>query len=285
MATKVEQAASLKVERLTPRIGAIVHDLRLSGDLNAATVRQLRDALHTHKVLFFREQFHLSDQEQEAFAGLFGETECHPLVKPPKGTKSVFELDSNNGLRVNGWHTDVTYQERISYASVLRAIELPSIGGDTLWANTATAYQNLPEPLRHLVDHAFARHATDEAGIPEKLDGIYTSNPNIGSEAVHPVVHVVPETGEPAILLGFSFRQIIGMGYADSLKVYEMVQAHVTRPENVVRWRWAPGDVAMWFNHSSQHYAAADYTERRVMHRVSISGAKPVALNPKSNDG
>lgn len=280
MSTDLLQSVAFRVEPLTARIGAIVHGIQLSGQFDPATVQELRDALHTHKVLFFRDQFQLTDQEQEAFAGLFGETHCHPLVKPPEGTKSVFELDSNNGLRVNGWHTDLTYQDEISYASVLRAIELPSVGGDTLWANTATAYQGLPEALKNLVDNAWARHSTDEAGMPEKLDGVYARNPGIGSEAIHPVVHLVPGTGERAILMGFFFRQIAGMSYADSIRVYEMVQAHVTRPENVVRWRWAPGDVAMWYNHATQHYAVADYTERRVMHRVSIDGQKPVPLNP-----
>lgn len=275
-----ETGTALKLERLTPRIGAIVHDITLSGDLDETTLAQLRDALHRHKVLFFREQFDLTDPQQEAFAGLFGTTSAHPLVKPPKGTKSVFELDSANGMRVNGWHTDVTYQERISYASVLRAIELPSIGGDTLWANTVTAYEGLPDHLKRMIDHAYARHSTDEAGIPERPDGVYTSRPGIGSEHVHPIVHVVPETGEPSILMGFAFRQVVGMSYPESLKLYEMVQAHVTRPENTVRWRWAKGDVAMWFNHATQHYATADYTERRVMHRVSIDGAIPAALNP-----
>ncbi|HEY6868518.1 MAG TPA: TauD/TfdA family dioxygenase [Novosphingobium sp.] len=276
MPTTITRTASLKVEQLTARIGAVVHGLRLSGELDGPTVAALREALHRHKVLFFRGQYDLTDPEQEAFAGLFGETQCHPLVKPPEGTKAVFELDSANGLRVNGWHTDLTYQERISYASVLRAIELPTVGGDTLWANTAAAYQTLPEPLRALVDRAWARHSTDEAGMPEKVDGVYARNPGIGMEAVHPVVHRVPETGEPAILMGFFFRQILGMSYMDSLRVYEMVQAHVTRPENVVRWRWAPGDVAMWFNHATQHYAVADYSERRIMHRVSIDGEKPL---------
>ncbi len=280
MSTDVQDRVALRTEKLTARIGAIVHGIRLSGELDPATVQELRNALHTHKVLFFREQFHLNDQEQEAFAGLFGETQSHPLVKPPEGTKSVFELDSNNGLRVNGWHTDLTYQAEISYASVLRAIQIPSEGGDTLWANTASAYQSLPEALRNLVDKARARHSTDEAGMPEKLDGVYSSNPGVSSEAVQPIVHVIPETGEPAILMGFFFRQVIGMNYADSLRVYEMVQAHVTRPENVVRWRWAPGDVAMWYNFATQHYAVADYTERRVMHRVSIDGQKPIPLNP-----
>ena len=280
MAVQTDGKIELKIERLSPRIGAIIHDIRLGGDLSQAVVEALRNALHRYKVIFFREQFDLTDQEQEAFAGLFGTTTAHPLVKPPKGTKTVFELDSTNGLRVDGWHTDVTYQERLSYASVLRAIELPSIGGDTLWSNTATAYQGLPDSLKRLIDHAYARHSTDEAGMPEKLSGVYDRNPGIGSEAVHPVVHVVPETGEPAILMGFAFRQILGMSYPESLSIYEMVQAHVTRPENCVRWRWAKGDVAMWFNHSTQHYATADYTERRVMHRVSIDGAIPVALNP-----
>lgn len=277
MSTQATQATRIRLERLTARIGAIVHGVQLSGDLDAPTVKQLREALHAHKVLFFREQFDLTDPAQEAFAELFGETQCHPLVKPPEGTKAVFELDSSTGLRVNGWHTDLTYEERISYASVLRAIQLPSVGGDTLWANTATAYQSLPESLKGLVDKAWARHSTDEAGMPEKVDGVYTRNPGAPvHEAVHPVVHLVPETGERAILMGFFFRQIVGMSYADSMRIYEMVQAHVTRPENVVRWRWAPGDVAMWYNHATQHYAVADYTEQRTMHRVSIDGEKPV---------
>lgn len=284
MPTDTRVKTTLKVEKLTARTGAIIHGVKLSGQLDPATVKELRHALQTHKVIFFREQFHLDDDQQEAFASMFGETESHPMVKAREGTKSVFELDSNNGLRVNGWHTDVTYEDKISYGSVLRAIKLPSVGGDTLWANTAAAYESLPEPLRALADKAWVRHSTDEAGMPEQLDGTYGSNSGKSKaaehpEAVHPLVHVIPETGERALLMGFFFRQIVGMNFADSIRMYETLQAHITRPENVVRWRWAAGDVAMWYNYSSQHYAVADYTEQRVMHRVSISGDRPVPLN------
>lgn len=282
LAEQVQDNAVSRIERLTGRIGAIIHGVRLGGDLAPETVQDIRDALHAHKVIFFRGQDHLDGAQQEAFGELLGVPASHPLVASPEGSKAIFQLDSETGLRVNGWHTDITFQKEIAYCSILRAVELPSVGGDTLWANTAAAYRTMPDALRGFLDHAWALHSTEARGAPESPDGHYVTKTENLRECEHPLVHVVPETGEPAILMGFFYRAVVGMNHADSMRIYELVQSHVTRPENVVRWRWQPGDVAIWDNRSTQHYAVNDYDERRIMHRVSIKGTAPVPLYPRS---
>ena len=143
---------------------ALVREIRginLQGDLAPEKVLAIREALLKHKVLFFREQHQLDDAGQEAFARLLGNPIAHPTVPIKSGTDYVLELDSNHGGRADSWHTDVTFVDAYPQASVLRAVVVPSAGGDTVWANTAAAYEHLPTELRNLVDSLWALHTND----------------------------------------------------------------------------------------------------------------------------
>ena len=267
----------LDIERLTGNIGAIVHGIRLGPDLPPETVEALRDAVHRYKVIFFRRQHHLDDAAQEGFAGLLGEVSAHPNAPVIDGTRSVWALDTDDGVKSNAWHTDLGFQPEVCYLAVLRAVLLPPVGGDTLWANTAAAYRKLPGPLRALVDSARARYNNLHDYMPERADykmreGYTRSGKTREIETDHPLVHVIPETGERALLMGQFFRNFIGMTEAESLSLYFQLQSYITRPEHVVRWRWAPGDVAMWDNRATQHYGVNDYTEHRILHRVALKG-------------
>jgi taurine dioxygenase len=272
----------LKLERLTGRIGAVVHGVRLSGDLDVRTVASLREALLRHKVLFFRRQTHLDDTMQEDFASLLGVPERHPTAPVKDGTRVTWSLDSEDGVRANSWHTDITFLPAAPAASILRAVILPSVGGDTLWANTCTGYEQLPEPLKNFAHGLRALHSNNFDYAPTRADIEVKGDhgfQRVTIEAEHPVVHVHPETGEHGLLLGHFFRTIVGMSHAESLQFYTILQSHVTRPENVVRWRWSPGDVAIWDNRATQHYGVNDYTEQRVMNRVSLRGEVMVGVD------
>src|SRR5450830_1134764 len=150
--------ALLDLHPVAGRIGAEIREVRLSGDLGKETFSAIRQALLKYKVLFFRGQQHLDDAGQEAFAKLWGNPVAHPTVPVRDGTGYLLELDSAHGGRANSWHTDVTFVAAYPKISILRAVTIPASGGDTVWANTAAAYQNLAQPLQELADQLWALH-------------------------------------------------------------------------------------------------------------------------------
>jgi taurine dioxygenase len=145
-----DKTIDLDVTPVTGTIGAIVNGVQLSGDLPAATVQAIQAALVRHKVLFFRDQQHLTDQEHEDFAAQLGDPVAHPTVPVAEGSRYLLELDSKEGYAASSWHTDVTFVDAYPKASILRALTIPEAGGDTQWANGETAYEGLPEVLRQL---------------------------------------------------------------------------------------------------------------------------------------
>src|SRR5215475_9848478 len=157
--------ASLDVRPITPAIGAEIHGVRLSGDLPAATVTAIRDAVLCHRVVFFRGQGHLDEAEHQAFASLLGPIVPHPTVPPLAGTQAILDIDGETG-RASQWHTDVTFVPAFPLFSVLRGVVIPPVGGDTVWANAVAAYTTLPPVLRSLADQLWAIHANayDYAG-------------------------------------------------------------------------------------------------------------------------
>lgn len=270
----------LHLQPLAGRIGAEVKGLRVGSTLAPEAFTALKAALLQYKVLFLRGQHHLDDAQHEAFGRLFGDTEAHPTIPAPEGTR-IFELDSFHGGRADSWHTDVTFEAAYPQIAVLRAVVLPPFGGDTVWASTVAAYERLPEPLKRLVENLRAVHGNDydyaTARVPEEDDDSRRIYRQVFRsrliESEHPVVHVHPETGERALLLGHFVKRFVGLSSGDSHRLLDLLQAHVTRPENTVRWRWAPGDVAIWDNRATQHIAINDYGQQhRVMRRVTVSG-------------
>ncbi|WP_405019645.1 TauD/TfdA family dioxygenase [Kitasatospora sp. NBC_00070] len=280
--------------RLTPaagRIGAVVHDIELSGSLDPETVAAIETALYRHKVLFFRGQRHLDDAGHEAFARLLGHPVGHPTVPSADG-RYIFELDATKGVRANNWHTDVTFVPSYPKASVLRSLELPEAGGSTVWANTAAAYADLPAPLKALAESLRAVHTNDYdyaaslALTPELADNkeiaalfrqVFVST---AFKTEHPVVRVHPVTGEKSLLLGAFAQRIVGVSGADSRALLELFQRYVERLENTVRWDWQVGDVVIWDNRATQHYAVNDYGDQpRLVRRITLDGDLPVGVD------
>ncbi len=280
----------LDIHPVTGRIGAEIRGVQLSGDLDAGTVQAIEAALARHKVIFFRDQQALDNQKQEAFAALLGDPVAHPTVPVAEGSRYLLELDSREGYAASSWHTDVTFVAAYPKASILRAITIPQAGGDTVWANTATAYEGLPEGLRALADALWAVHSNlyDYAGTlgtdkqrTEEHRKIFASTVY---ETEHPLVHVHPVTGERNLLLGHFFKNFVGLNQADSQRLFGIFQDHVTKPENTVRWRWRAGDVAIWDNRATQHRAVADFgLQRRTLRRATVAGTVPVAIDGRES--
>lgn len=281
-----ETETDLAVVELGAHIGAQIDGVRLGGDLDARTVAAIRAALSEHKVIFFRGQHHLTEYGQYEFAQLLGQpTTPHPTITSA-GVKSL-AIDSRHG-RSNTWHTDVTFVDRVPRASILRAVSLPSYGGSTTWASTVAAYNALPEPLKRLAESLRARHSNqyDYAAAveddPDENTRAYRREfESTYFETEHPVVEVHPETGERALLLGCFVKQIVGLSSQESHALFRLFQDRVTRLEHTTRWDWSLGDVAMWDNRATQHYAVDDYdsNEHRRLTRITLAGPVPVGVD------
>jgi alpha-ketoglutarate-dependent sulfate ester dioxygenase len=286
-------AGSVDLRPVSSLIGAEITGVRLGPDLPGSVVGVIRNALLEHKVVFFRAQDHLDDWGQAGLARLFGDlTDAHPTVPGLNEASKVLEFDNERGGgKANAWHTDVTFVDRPPALSILRAVILPPYGGDTVWANTARAYTHLAPELRDLASRLWALHSNDidyigtrGGGMNDLAERDHRHHTEVFLSRIfqteHPVVRVHPETGEPALLLGQFVRRILGVSAADSQSLFELFQRHVTRLENTVRWRWAPGDVVIWDNRATQHYAVDDYGDLpRRMHRVTVGSELPVGMD------
>jgi taurine dioxygenase len=279
------------VTKLGSRIGARLDGVRLRGDLDPATVGEIRQALLTHKVIFFRNQHHLDDQQQLAFAGLLGTPIGHPAAARVFENAAVITPINSDYGKANRWHTDVTFAANYPAASILRAVTLPSYGGSTLWASTAAAYEQLPEPLKCLVENLWALHTnrydyvTTESALSmtplteaQRAFREAFEKPDYRTE--HPVVRVHPETGERSLLAGDFVRNFVGLDGYESSVLLELLQRRITMAENTIRWNWEQGDVAIWDNMATQHRAIDDYDgQHRLMHRVTLMGDVPVNVH------
>ncbi|MER7208828.1 TauD/TfdA family dioxygenase [Streptosporangium sp. NPDC000239] len=285
--------SSLVITPVAGRIGAEIVGVRLGGELPAEVVKEIRAALLRHKVIFFRGQKHLDEPGQVAFARLLGPlTTAHPTVPALNDDFPILDLDYSSGQKVDRWHTDVTFVDRPPLASVLRAVVVPPSGGDTLWSNTVAAYENLPSELARLIDGLRAVHtnqfdyarvnASDDPDKARRHAEVFSS---ISFETEHPVVRVHPETGERSILLGDFARRIIGLPNDVSASLIRLIQEQVTLVENTVRWRWSPGDVAIWDNRATQHRVVHDFgAQPRRLHRVTVAGDVPVGVDGRPSE-
>jgi alpha-ketoglutarate-dependent taurine dioxygenase len=278
---------NLTIRRVAGNIGAEIVDFKITPDIDENIFSQIEAALVKYKVLFFRKQTQLNDESHQAFGARFGKVVAHPTVPAPTGTK-LFELDaSKGGGRADSWHTDVTFVEAFPKISILRGVKIPEYGGDTVWANTATAYENLPEELKRFAESLRAIHSNDYdygadriVAEQQRLDHHRKVFVSAVYEAEHPVVHVHPVSGEKALLLGHFFKRLSGFSSRESARLFELLQNRVIQLENTVRWQWQQDDVVIWDNRATQHYAVNDYgTQPRLVRRVTIEGDAAVAVD------
>lgn len=243
--------------------------------------------LDEHRLLVLRDQ-HLTHAEQVALAHGLGEpTPAHPVIPGHPDFPEILEQDGANGGRNARWHTDVTFIPTPPAASVLVGDATPDSGGDTMFADTRTAYERLAAPVRQMVDRLQAVHrisplaywgepfdtALGRDDAQKLLDDAALVPP-----VIHPVVRVHPNTGRPNLFVNPGFTShVVGLSRIESDGVLRMLYAHMTQPELTLRHRWRDGDVVIWDNRATMHYAVDDYgTSERRMRRVTIRGPLPV---------
>ncbi|WP_394850812.1 TauD/TfdA family dioxygenase [Pendulispora brunnea] len=271
-----------RVRALTGAGGCVVEGVRLHGGLSTDMVDALNSALLSCKVLFFRDQQHLDSDEQERVAALFGVPFTHPNALGNSGaamlilSSDTFSETDNKHPRNDVWHVDGAYLDAYPKIAVLQAVVVPPFG-DTLWANTATAYRRLAEPLRRLADRLWVRHSNAPCLAPPDAR---TAAAAARFEALHPMVIVHPETRERSLLLGNLAQRIDGLSARESAVLIDLFQSHIERPEHVIRWSWREGDVAIWDARSSQNFTVDDYGEQeRLMRRVLVKGEAPIGVD------
>jgi alpha-ketoglutarate-dependent sulfate ester dioxygenase len=277
--------SALDIRKVTARIGAQVTGVDINGELDPTTVVAIRAALSEHKALVF-DGVRLDDAGQERFANYFGPlTSAHPTVAAVEGAPNVLPVDSERG-RANHWHTDVTFVLNPPQVSTLRSIVIPPYGGETLIANAGAAYRDLPTPLRTLADSLFAVHTNDyDYAVPEEsVDAAEQERReeflSTRYETAHPVVRVHPLTGERSLFIGGFAQRIVGLSKTESRDVLRLLEAYVTRPENILRWRWSPNQLVIFDNRITQHYAIDNYDGLpRRLNRVTVAGDVPVGVD------
>jgi taurine dioxygenase len=269
----------LDVRPLSPTIGAEIHGIDCSADLDDDVIAAIRRVWLERLVVFFPDQ-RLDDERQITFAGRFGElTESHPVEPQVLARKEVHSIESGKD-RTDFWHTDITFMQRPAMASLLRSIEVPEAGGDTMWADTRAAYETLAEPLQRLCGGLSAFHFE-----PYYAQAVAEGHGNVWEgkkltkllPALHPVVRLHPETGRPNLFVNPKFTvRVSDMPERQSSGLLRLLYDHMTDPAFVVRYHWSPGTLAFWDNRATMHYGIYDYGEdRRVMHRVTLRGDRP----------
>ena len=282
---------SIRVEPLTCAIGAELSNVNLGvASRSPELVAEIRALLLKHKVLFFRDQ-DITRAEHVAFARHFGELEDHPVAGSDPENLGLVRIykspEMPNDRYENAWHTDATWREKPPFGCVLRCMECPPVGGDTMWANMVLAYERLPEHIKAQIADLRARHSIEAsfgAAMPiEKRLALHAQFP----DAEHPVVRTHPETGEKILFVNAFTTHFTNFHTPDNVRVgqdythggsqllqYLINQASI--PEYQVRFRWRPNSMAMWDNRSTQHYAVMDYPPcHRKMERAGIIGDKP----------
>jgi taurine dioxygenase len=285
LAEERERLAGLRWQHFDARlqsstVGAEIDGVDLTTDLDDEVVEELQAALHAYKVLFFREQ-PLTPDRHVAFARRFGPLEVHPFIPSNTGQPELvrFEKTAEVGGYENSWHHDVTWREAPSMGAVLHGIEVPPVGGDTLFADMAAAYAGLDDDTRARVEGLVARHDFVRAfghNVPEdRLAEMRAQYPVVE----HPVVIRHHATGQRLLYVNRIFTDgIVGLDPDEGDQLLEYLYRQAETPEYQVRFRWSEHAVAFWDNRAVQHYAASDYwPQRRVMERASIMGPRPVA--------
>jgi len=271
------------VRRLTSAVGAVLEGYDLRQPLASDEVAGVRRALVDHGVIFFRGQ-DLTEQQLLDFVTRFGQ----PLASVySAGGKPAFVTAGNLTPTRHStavWHADVTWLPEPPIVTALRAVQLPSVGGDTCWMGAEAAYAALSQPMQRMLDGLTAVHSMQPTLDREPLlvGSLDKALKDKVPESVHPVVRVHPETGRKGLYVNeCATVRIVELSSAESAGVLSVLFAHIRSPHFTVRWQWSLGDVALWDNRNTQHFAVPDYTEDRVLQRVEITGERPVG--PQAN--
>ena len=280
--------ASIRIEPVAGALGAQIHGVDLSLPLSDETFGELRNALHEHLVIFFRDQ-DLTTAQHHAFARRFGELTPHPFVQGLDGYPEIIEIVKEPEETRNWggyWHADLTFKEQPPAGAVLYGRELPKVGGDTMFANMYLAYETLSEGMREMLDGLNAKHASGDPGsYSSRFRSMHERRGNDAEESVHPVVRTHPVTGRRALFVnGLFTHSFEDMTQEESGPVLAYLYDHSIRPEFTFRFRWSPGSVLIWDNRVVLHNALNDDFSaarngsgfRRVLHRATLAGERPM---------
>ncbi len=279
----------ITIHPMSGNLGAEIGGVDLSRPTDEGVSEQVHRAFLDHAVIVFRDQT-LSRENQTDFGRRFGELDVHPIAVGMEEHPEIIQVRKPEGERASfgtSWHSDNSFFERPSKASILYGVTLPPYGGDTIWASMERAYDALSPGMKKIVDELTAVHSAKNAYDPAvtgtaKYEGnaaiSYRYSDAIREEVEHPVIRTHPETGRRSIYVNAMFTQrIVGLSQREGDAILHFLYEHATRPEFTCRLRWTPGTVAMWDNRCTQHYALDDYDGfERLMYRVTVAGDRPV---------
>jgi taurine dioxygenase len=269
---------TISITPLSPTVGAEIGGVRMNGEVPDNQLAEIRRALLDWKVIFFRDQ-DVTEAEHVAFGRLFGELEVHPFTPNHPDHPEIVVIHHNEHTKrgQNNWHSDVTWRQAPSLGSILRARIVPPVGGDTLFADMAAAYEGLSDELKERIDDKFAIHSFvhnfGRAMDDEKRAAFAEQYP----PARHPIVRTHPETGARSLYVNSAFAtHIEGMEADESASLLRRLYRRASVPEYQCRFRWQKNSVAFWDNRAVQHYAVFDYSPHtRRVERVTVAGDKP----------
>ena len=270
----------MQISKASAAVGAIVEDIDVTA-LGDGQFAQLRDAFRDHGALFFRDQT-LSPAEHIAFAKRWGAIDLNRFFKRREGYPEIAEVLKEADQQLNiggGWHTDHSYDEAPAMGSILYALEIPPSGGDTLFAGMAAAYEALDDATKVRIDGLKALHGNahvfgEESEYRKAIGDRYTNADQAGQTAIHPVVLTHPESGVKGLYVNPGFTlEIVDLAPEESELLLEQLYAHIKQDRFLYRHNWREGDLAMWDNRSTWHYALNDYQgHRRYLNRITIEG-------------
>ncbi len=285
----------IEVKPIAGALGAEISGVDLR-NLDDETFGEIYDAWLEHLVVFFRDQ-KLSPEEYIAFSKRFGDIHHHPFIKGMPDHPDILEIVKEEGdTRAFGetWHTDQMFNPNPAKATMLYAKETPKFGGDTMFANMYLAYDNLSEPMKAMLKDVKTWNTGNRKKLHEndvkrgEMSGSYKGNakmaekvqepdPNLITEAAHPLLRTHPETGKKALFIGNHTQTLHGMKPAEARPLLDYLMQYAVHPEFTCRFRWEVGSMAIWDNRCTQHRALNDYHgQRRRMHRITIKGDRPV---------
>ena len=281
----------LDIRPIAGALGAEIHGIDLSETLDDEAFGAVRQALHHHLVIFFRNQT-ISPDQHLAFARRFGDIEIHRYAKGLDSHPEILPVvkeATDKAANFGGiWHTDVAFHEVPPMGQILYALEVPKFGGDTIFVNMYRAYETLSDGMKRMLEgrnamftgeRSYGRSNSEVTKRQAQFSRSMDVKPmdNAEAEVAHPIVRTHPETGRKSLFIsGIAIRSLEGMTREESHPILEFLKEHAIRPENTCRFRWKPRSIAFWDNRCTQHYALNDYHgQRRVMHRVTVAGERP----------
>jgi len=267
-----------EITKLTPLCGAELRGIDLARPLEERAVKALEGALAEHCVLFFRDQS-MTPEQQKALGRRFGELHLHPawprLVPGHPEIMEIYADEKSKRVAGEDWHSDVSCDPEPPLGTILYMLDVPPVGGDTLFANMYAAWESLSDPMRRMLEGMTALH-DGEYVYRGRYEGAVEEG-KVYPRSEHPVARTHPVSGRKALFVNRTFTtRIVQLAKHESDAVLAMLFEHLERPEFQCRFRWQPGSVAFWDNRCAQHHAMWDYyPQRRRGLRVTIKGDAP----------